>query len=323
MQPQASRPVDPHHALPGVEGIRLPGGAPPAWRRPLVTAHRGADLLVRQHRTFAGATAVIKDLEGTSGPYSGGAHAACAQLTMRLAHAGGPIRFAETAAKAIRAPKTSGEAVHFVPADMPIFAYSENMRHMRYVALQFDPATATVMGGEAVNPLALVTPRLTFVDRRLLGLARLIEIELTSDRPTNPLYGDSIFLAMLVALSETFEGPSPPQRRGGLALWQLRRVTDYIEDRLGARIELGELSSVAGLSQAYFCRAFKASTGLAPHQWQLEARLRRARHLLLASRMSIAEIALDVGFADQSHFTRAFTRAVGTSPGAWRRTRQT
>jgi len=315
MHQEASRAAGQNHAL--------RGGVPPTWRRPLVTAHKGADLHVRQHKTFASATAVIKDLEGTSGPYSGTAHAACAQLTMRLAHAGGPIRFAETAAKAITAPETGGEAVHFVPADMPIFAYSENMRHMRYVALQFDPATAVAMGEEAVNPLALVTPRLTFVDQRLLGLARLIEIELTSDRPTNPLYGDSIFLAMLIALSETFEGPRPPQRRGGLALWQLRRVTDYIEERLGDRIELGELCSVAGLSQAYFCRAFKVSTGLAPHQWQREARLRRAKHLLLTSRMSIAEIAIDVGFADQAHFTRTFTRGVGASPGAWRRGRQT
>jgi AraC family transcriptional regulator len=323
MHPPASALANRDHARRVIDGTRRPGVVPPAWRTPLAAGHRGADLHVRQHKTFAHATAIIKDIQGTAGSYSGSAHGPCAQLTMRLAHAGGPIRFAETPAKAIMAPRTCGEAVHFVPADMPIFAYSENMRHMRYVALQFDPVTALVAGEDAVNPLALVTPRLTFVDQRLLGLARLIEIELTSDRPTNPLYGDSIFLAMLVALSDAFEGPRPPQRRGGLALWQLRRVTDYIEDRLAARIELGELCSIAGLSQAYFCRAFKASTGLAPHQWQMEARLRRARHLLLTSRTSIAEIALDIGFADQAHFTRAFTRAVGTSPGAWRRTHQT
>ncbi len=323
MDHQASGLVDPTLALHAHEGIRLSRGVPPPRRKPLVPGHRGADLIVRQHKTFARATALIKDLEGSSGPYSGGAHTACAQLTMRLAHVGGPIRFAETAAKAITAPETSGAAVHFLPADTPIFGYSENMRHMRYVVLQFDPATAVVIGEEAVNPLALVTPRLTFFDQRLLGLARLIEIELTSERPTNPLYGDSIFLAMLVALSEAFEGPKPSRQRGALALWQLRRVTDYIEDRLGDRIELGELCSIAGLSQAYFCRAFKTSTGLAPHQWQLEARLRRARHLLLTSRMPIAEIAIDVGFADQAHFTRTFKRSVGASPGAWRRGHQT
>ena len=61
---------------------------------------------------------------------------------------------------------------------------------------------------------------------------------------------------------------------------------------------------------------------MAPHQWLVEARCIRAKQLLLEGRLGLAEIALDVGFCDQAHFTRTFARTVGTSPGAWRRERR-
>jgi len=311
--------VDPNRALRSIQAARKQEPERSEWRRPLITRHRGAELLVKQHKTFACATAVLKDIQGHGGRYSGSAHANCAQLTMRLAHLGTPIRFAESLPAAEMGDQASGEGVHFVPAGMPIFASSDDLQYMRYVALQFDTHQALMMGAEAVNPLALVTPRLTFVDSRLLALAKLIEAELTSNCPTNPLYGDSIFLAMLVALSDAYDGPKPSKERGSLALWQVRRATEYIQERLRERIELAELANTVGLSQAYFCRAFKISTGLAPHQWQLEARIKRAKRLLLDSRDPIAGIAVDVGFADQAHFTRAFTRTVGTTPAAWRR----
>jgi transcriptional regulator GlxA family with amidase domain len=88
-------------------------------------------------------------------------------------------------------------------------------------------------------------------------------------------------------------------------------------------IHLRDLADISGLSQAYFSRAFKASTGMAPRRWHLTERVRRAQQIMLETGDSLAEVALASGFADQSHFTRAFRDITGQSPGAWRRVRTT
>lgn len=106
---------------------------------------------------------------------------------------------------------------------------------------------------------------------------------------------------------------------GGLTGWQLRRVTELIEARLAGSIRIQELAMLAGLSTSQFGRAFRRSTGLPPHRWHLNARIRRARALMLETDVPLAEIALTVGFADQSHFANTFARLSGGSPGAWRR----
>jgi AraC family transcriptional regulator len=62
-----------------------------------------------------------------------------------------------------------------------------------------------------------------------------------------------------------------------------------------------------------------ANTGLAPHQWLVQQRIAKAKDLLTRSSQSLADIASDCGFSDQSHFTRVFLRAVGATPAEWRR----
>jgi AraC-like DNA-binding protein len=79
------------------------------------------------------------------------------------------------------------------------------------------------------------------------------------------------------------------------------------------------LAEQCGLSVNYFSRAFKECTGLPPHQWLIRRRIEVARALLSNPDISLAEVALICGFADQSHFTRVFSRVMGISPGAWRR----
>ena len=107
--------------------------------------------------------------------------------------------------------------------------------------------------------------------------------------------------------------------RSQLAPWQVKRVTDFIRAHLTETLRLSELAAISGLSPSHFGRAFKGSTGLPPHRWQLNMRIERARAMLAEAGASLADIACATGFADQSHFTRVFSKIVGTSPGAWRR----
>jgi AraC-like DNA-binding protein len=109
--------------------------------------------------------------------------------------------------------------------------------------------------------------------------------------------------------------------RGGLPPAMLRRVREYVDTHLDSRIDLDTLAGAAGLSLYHFARAFKQSEGATPHLFVLQRRLAKAQELLKDHRLSLSEVALSVGFADQSHFARRFRELVGISPGHFRRLR--
>ncbi|MEJ1962532.1 MAG: AraC family transcriptional regulator [Gammaproteobacteria bacterium] len=110
--------------------------------------------------------------------------------------------------------------------------------------------------------------------------------------------------------------------RGGLAPWQVRRVTAYIEEHLAATIRLQDLARIARLSHSHFCRAFKESIGHPAHAYVMRRRVQRAQGLMLTTAESLSQIAAQCGMADQAHFCKLFRRLVGESPNAWRRARR-
>jgi AraC family transcriptional regulator len=99
----------------------------------------------------------------------------------------------------------------------------------------------------------------------------------------------------------------------------MRHVQEFIEEHLGDNLTLVSLGNVAGVSASYFSHLFRASLGVAPHQYLLKRRLDRAYNLLRNNRQSIAEIASVTGFSDQSHLTRHFKRQFGVTPQECRR----
>jgi AraC family transcriptional regulator len=116
--------------------------------------------------------------------------------------------------------------------------------------------------------------------------------------------------------------PAPPKLiRGGLAPWQIRRVTTHIETNLDAAITTKDLAMLARLSSFHFCRAFRDSFGESPHGYVTRRRIERAQGLMLTTNASLGQIAADCGFTDQAHLSNLFRRFVGESPGVWRRAR--
>jgi AraC family transcriptional regulator len=106
---------------------------------------------------------------------------------------------------------------------------------------------------------------------------------------------------------------------GELPKHRLRRATEFINDNLGRDIALAEIAASVEMSPYYFARLFKQSTGLAPHQYLLEQRVERAKVLLTETAIPLAEIAYQLGFASQSHFTSLFRRLTATTPKAYRK----
>jgi AraC family transcriptional regulator len=114
---------------------------------------------------------------------------------------------------------------------------------------------------------------------------------------------------------------SPELVRGGLAPWQVRKVTTHIETYLDKSIRNEDLAALVRLNPSHFGRAFRNSFGAPPHEYVIRRRVERAQGLMLSTNASLSEIALDCGLADQSHLTRLFRRIAGESPRAWRRAR--
>lgn len=125
---------------------------------------------------------------------------------------------------------------------------------------------------------------------------------------------------ILQGIGET-TAASPEQARGGLAPWQIRKVTSHIEAHLDRPIRNEELAALVSLNPSHFGRAFRTSFGEPPHEYVTRRRVERAQGLMLSTNASLSEIALDCGLADQSHLTRLFRRIAGESPRAWRRAR--
>jgi AraC-like DNA-binding protein len=107
-----------------------------------------------------------------------------------------------------------------------------------------------------------------------------------------------------------------------IARWrseQIGRALAYLSENYAERIRIGELAAKAGLSEFHFQRRFNAVLGITPHRYQLMLRIFHAK-LVLRRGVSIGDVAMSLGFADQSHLHRYFRRIVGVTPGQYQRT---
>ncbi|NWJ24711.1 AraC family transcriptional regulator [Rhizobium sp. RM] len=210
--------------------------------------------------------------------------------------------------------------ISFVPADVDVYAELKDVSFVRHLDLHFDAGLLGTRLSQGFDPEALLDPHLMFEDERLLTLARLIAAECDNPDPLHDLYGESLVLALLTDFLKVKREPA--RKRSKLAAWQLRAATDHIRENCLRSIRLEELAELTNLSQSHFSHAFKASTGLPPHQWQMQARIDRVKELMAKAEMPLTDIAVVAGFADQAHFSRVFRKMVGVSPSTWQRSRQ-
>ena len=132
----------------------------------------------------------------------------------------------------------------------------------------------------------------------------------TSDVSNLPS-GESESKVQPVSLGEKTSSSMPRLR--------LNRVIEFVDANIALDLCVSTLASVAGMSSFYFCRSFKQSTGITPHRYVLTRRMEHAKQLLQEKTVSLVQVAHEVGFADQSQFTRVFHKIVGTTPSQYRK----
>lgn len=211
--------------------------------------------------------------------------------------------------------------MHFAPAGHEAWGFSDDIRFVKDATLTFDLAALGERLGTAFTAAATTTPRLRFSDDRIWTLVRLLSDTVNDPDPSAQLYGDGLTAAIAARLFADPAEPTP-EKVTGLAPWQLRRVVEYLDAHLPKHVDLADLAALVDLSQSHFSRAFKASTGMAPYRWQLDARVRRAQALLLDTHFTLDQVADATGFADAVHFGRTFRRLTGATPAAWRNDRK-
>jgi AraC family transcriptional regulator len=164
----------------------------------------------------------------------------------------------------------------------------------------------------------------SFADPIIAHLGECLLPALDDPCQANDLFVEYVTKALQTHFLSRYIGKSQPLRehRGGLTARQLRIAKQAIHANLDGSTSLNSIARECGLSPSHFARAFAISVGQPPHQWLLEQRVDLARQLLGKSTLPLAEIAIQCGFADQSHFTRIFSARAGLSPGRWRRVRQ-
>ena len=174
-------------------------------------------------------------------------------------------------------------------------------------------SAADAMGVRARD--AALVPAMHVRDPQIERIGWMMQAEHDDGYPGGRLFTDSLGAALASRLVGLQSRHAPPRRSSGaLPRGRLRRVVEYVDAHLDEDLTLAELAAVAGYSLSHFKPLFKQATGLPVHRYVLERRVERARLLLLAGGRSMADIALEAGFAHQSHMARCLRRVLGLSP---------
>ena len=114
----------------------------------------------------------------------------------------------------------------------------------------------------------------------------------------------------------------PAQSCGGLSVWQLNRLIDYIETHLAEKITAIDLADLIKMSTGRLFRAFKISVGITPFRYIARRRVELACTMLRTTREPLSQVAIACGMCDQAYLCRTFRHLTGMSPSQWRRDHQ-
>jgi AraC family transcriptional regulator len=154
----------------------------------------------------------------------------------------------------------------------------------------------------------------------LADLARLLAHEIDPDRRRGRLFADTAMrlLVLEIAASHWSVPMRQPKVVGGTDA-RVKRAIDFIETRFAEDISLAEISQASGLSLTQLTARFQQQTGSTPYSYVIDRRLRQAGHLLATTDVPISHIAIETGFSDQQHMTRAFRARLGRTPNQIRK----
>jgi AraC family transcriptional regulator len=311
------------HLGAGQDGVRVDHGALPVWGRDGAgSIEHAVDISPSKavnRRALSSDGMRVEVVEVTSRDSIEFAfHARCHLL---IAYEQGVRRDGETTVEGLPSSRLREvqRKLTFVPAGHQYRERLEGYALGRIAYFYFDPDKSPFVS-EASSAATSFLPRMFFEDSMLWESASKAAALVKSGSANRPYCAalGAVLAHELVRLNAETQRPDVPVR-GGLAAWQQRIVTNYIEEHLSEPISLATLAALVRLSVYHFCRAFKTSFGVPPHRYHSLRRIEHAKSLLAKQTCSVTEIGLQVGFSETSSFTAAFRRMTGSTPTAYRR----
>lgn len=182
---------------------------------------------------------------------------------------------------------------------------------------QFERHVHPVAQGRRIE----LIPKFNLVDGQLEHLLNGLLTVAQDGSFADALVGELIVNAICLRLAERYATTKSDlaPRRGGLPLARLNRVLEFIHANLDQKVSLSALAEASSMNMFYFASLFRKSMGVSPHQYVLDRRVERAKQLLCDRKLSVLDVALQVGFSHANNFARAFRRHAGISPGRFRK----
>jgi AraC family transcriptional regulator len=219
-------------------------------------------------------------------------------------------------------PIRDGECVVTAPREVRRFRQAGSGA---VTMVSIEPAVFQEMisGSSGRNPVELIRTW-DGQDAALRNLVLRLQSEANAGYPNGTLFAESICTKLAEELIQRYSigRVRLDQFRGGLSGVQLRRVMEYIDERLGLSLTGDEIASAGGLSKYHLGKAFKQSTGVTLHGYVVARRMKRAQELLAKSELPLAGIAAAAGFSSQSHLTALFSTRLGITPRGYREMRR-
>ncbi|SNS85082.1 transcriptional regulator, AraC family [[Luteovulum] sphaeroides subsp. megalophilum] len=212
--------------------------------------------------------------------------------------------------------------VLYVPAGLPMWTHFTCDHSFAHLDLHLHRDRLLKMLTPAIGRSAaldvLARPVESEATRSLLTLAELL-VEETVAPAHHRIHAETLAAGLVTGLLDLASGEEAMSRTR-LTQGQIRKLERVFRAGGGRGQSVAEMAQVVGLSESWFTRLFRDTTGVTPLQWQLRQRVELAQ-TLLEENLSVAEIADRLGFSDQAHLTRVFRQVTGQPPGAWRRAR--
>jgi AraC family transcriptional regulator len=167
-----------------------------------------------------------------------------------------------------------------------------------------------------------IAPQFQLRDRRIEHIAWALNTELRPDVASDRLYAESLSMALAVRLVQGAVPRTIASVGQTLSSRQKHRLVDFIQAHLDQDLSLVDLAGVAAISVSHLKVLFRRSFGVTVHQYVIHRRVERAKVLLSLGKMPASEVALEAGFAHQSHMAHCMKRVLGITPGSITRTRR-
>jgi AraC family transcriptional regulator len=209
--------------------------------------------------------------------------------------------------------------IEILPAHVPM--KSSWNQEVEGTHCYLDPTFLTHAAYEAVNPdrvevkLALQQP-----DSLIWQIVFALKTVLETDPSNSKFYAESMATALAAHFLRYYSTRIHilQEHEDGLPKYKLKQAFEHMNAHLDEDISLADISDELGISQYYFCRLFKQSTGMTPHAYLIQQRVERSKQLLKQKDLTINEMAIHCGFANPSHFAKHFRKHTGISPKQFR-----